>query len=191
MGTWASGQYPTLTHLGNNIGKCSTANGVHNAKLHTHTHSRTSLTVAPRGPDQVMTTVVARSDCKVRTMVVVCVWVLVCINYQHVDVLTNMFGGLRVHVCIGASSTANPPAPRPFFAFAYHICFCICKCEQLWLLPFARVNKLVKTEKEVREHLEKVHRQYGRGNAVYEGTATIMPSPKIVIRIFIFASCIL
>ena len=33
-------------------------------------------------------------------------------------------------------------------------------CKQVWVLPFAHINKIVEKQIEVREHLEKVHRHY-------------------------------
>ena len=78
--------------------------------------------------DQVMTTVVARSDCKVSVYMHVCVgmcaYLCVCMRVHH-----------ERH-------------------FMLHICLFM----QLWALPFVHVNKIVETQNEVREHLEKVHR---------------------------------
>ena len=45
---------------------------------------------------------------------------------------------------------------------------CICLYEQLWILSYFHVNQLVKAQKEVREHLEKVYTYYDREVAPYE-----------------------
>ena len=50
-------------------------------------------------------------------------------------------------------------------------------CKQVWVLPFVHANKIIGTQIEVSEHLEKVHRYNGE-IAPYEWTTGIIPFSK-------------
>ena len=45
----------------------------------------------------------------------------------------------------------------------FHIRLFVCLCKQVWVLQFMQVNEIVETQNEMREYLEKVHRDYITG----------------------------
>ena len=100
-----------------------------------HTIRATHVFPSP-STDQTMTTVVARSDCKVSD-----VWVYrrayrsmimcTCLIWVRMDVFRTWFS-------------------HPF----------VCLCKQVWVLQFMQVKKIVQTQKEMRKYLVKVHRCY-------------------------------
>ena len=102
---------------------------------HAHTIPATHAFPSP-STDQTMTTVVARSDCKVSD-----VWVYrrayrsmlmcTCLIWVRMDVFRTWFS-------------------HPF----------VCLCKQVWVLQFMQVKKIVQTQKEMRKYLVKVHRCY-------------------------------
>ena len=108
-------------------------NAVHSTR-HTHTHTHTHVPY----PHQIR-----QWPPSLHAQIVK--WVFLYIIYVFV---------WYVRVCV-----------RHLFAFhtprtCFYIC-CICLfCKQVWVLPFVHVNKIVETQIEVREHLEKVHRRY-------------------------------
>ena len=83
-----------------------------------------------------MTNVVARSDCKVSIYV------------YHIC-------ACLIWVRLGAPSTRITNTTNIILHLLH-----ICLCKQVWVLPFVHVNKVIETQIEVREHLEKVHRRY-------------------------------
>ena len=159
---------------------------LHPHYTHAHAHAHPHHTCL----DQVMTTVVARSDCKVSAsfMCVHAWWHMIygrwgCIDCRYVSVC--MYASMRAW-SMREFVWMRHLLPSQLILNMFWYLKCLCMCEQLWVLPFTNVNKIVKKDKHACEHLEKV-RVHKHGEIVrYKRTKRTIASLKYPFTTFIF-----